>query len=179
MSSKNAKNPLSFATDEEKMRDFYILSKDEFLRTYSYLTEDEYDATFDEVADYWIVDLIGTIGPQKTVVLQVVGKLTDDIAYDYIDEPNYYIKSYRQIPHDEKPYPGWTVVPEKIVVRPTAKCCACCGKEVEGEYLTVGDNFLQVKYFENDDENIFCSEECLLKSLSVLTAFEDGSSFPY
>lgn len=180
MSSKTEKNPLSFAMDEEKMRDFYILSKDEFLRSYSYLTEEEYDATFDEVANYWIVDLfkIGAIGHQKTVVLQVVGELTADIAYDHVNEPNYYIRSYWQIPHGEKPYPGWTGVPEKIVVRPTAKHCACCGKEIEGTYLKVGDNFLQVKYFENDDENIFCSKECLLKSLSVLTVFEDGSCLP-
>ncbi len=49
---------------------------------------------------------------------------------------------------------------------------------IEGTYLKVGDNFLQVKYFENDDENIFCSEECLLRSLSVLTVFEDGSCLP-
>ena len=32
-----------FTDDEEKMRDFYILSKDEFLASYSYLTEEEYD----------------------------------------------------------------------------------------------------------------------------------------
>lgn len=34
-----------FLDDPEKMRDFYALSKDEFLRSYSYLTEDEYDIT--------------------------------------------------------------------------------------------------------------------------------------
>lgn len=35
----------SFIDDEEKMHDFRILTKDEFLRSYSYLTEDEYDIT--------------------------------------------------------------------------------------------------------------------------------------
>lgn len=35
----------SFIDDEEKMRDFRILTKDEFLRSYSYLTEEEYDVT--------------------------------------------------------------------------------------------------------------------------------------
>ena len=35
-----------FLKDEEKMRDFRILSKDEFLNSYSYLTEEEYDDTY-------------------------------------------------------------------------------------------------------------------------------------
>lgn len=34
-----------FLDDEEKMRDFKKLSKDDFLRSYSYLTEKEYDLT--------------------------------------------------------------------------------------------------------------------------------------
>ena len=40
----------SFINDKEKMRDFYILSKIEFLKSYSYLTELEYDLTAREVA---------------------------------------------------------------------------------------------------------------------------------
>ena len=35
----------NFIDDEEKMRDFYELTKDEFLASYSYLTEEEYDNT--------------------------------------------------------------------------------------------------------------------------------------
>lgn len=35
-----------FLKDEEKMRDFRILTKDEFLNSYSYLTEEEYDDTY-------------------------------------------------------------------------------------------------------------------------------------
>lgn len=34
-----------FCDDEEKMKDFHILSKDEFLETYSYIVEEEYNAT--------------------------------------------------------------------------------------------------------------------------------------
>lgn len=34
-----------FADDEEKMIDFYTLTKEEFLTSYSYLTEEEYDMT--------------------------------------------------------------------------------------------------------------------------------------
>ena len=38
----------SFITDKEKMRDFKILTKEEFLKSYSYLTEAEYDLTVKE-----------------------------------------------------------------------------------------------------------------------------------
>lgn len=41
---KNYKE-LSFAGDREKMIDFFPLSKTEFLQSYSYLTEEEYNAT--------------------------------------------------------------------------------------------------------------------------------------
>ena len=34
-----------FCDDEEKMKDFRILSKDEFLEAYSYIVEEEYNAT--------------------------------------------------------------------------------------------------------------------------------------
>ena len=36
---------LSFIGDREKMRDFFRISKQEFLQSYSYLTEKEYNAT--------------------------------------------------------------------------------------------------------------------------------------
>lgn len=38
----------SFITDKEKMSDFKILTKQEFLKSYSYLTEAEYDQTVKE-----------------------------------------------------------------------------------------------------------------------------------
>ena len=38
----------SFITDKEKMRDFKILTKQEFLKSYSYLTEAEYELTAKE-----------------------------------------------------------------------------------------------------------------------------------
>ena len=34
-----------FTDDEEKMKDFYFLTKEEFLNSYSYLTEEEYNLT--------------------------------------------------------------------------------------------------------------------------------------
>lgn len=51
--------------------------------------------------------------------------------------------------------------------------CACCGKKIEDEYMKVLDNFLLVKYFETDEENIFCSDECLQEALSVETFYID------
>lgn len=44
------KEILHFLSDEDKMRDFKELTKEEFLQSYSYLTEEEYDATAKEVA---------------------------------------------------------------------------------------------------------------------------------
>jgi hypothetical protein len=38
---------IDFVDDTEKMRDFRELSKDEFLQSYSYFTEDEYTATLE------------------------------------------------------------------------------------------------------------------------------------
>ena len=52
-----AKFNTPFTNDEEKMRDFYILSKDEFLASYSYLTEEEYDATYRDVYGNVDIDL--------------------------------------------------------------------------------------------------------------------------
>lgn len=40
---------LSFISDKEKMRDFFRLTKKEFLESYSYLSEQEYNATVYEV----------------------------------------------------------------------------------------------------------------------------------
>ena len=42
---------MDFINDEEKMRDFYELSKEEFLNSYSYLTENDYEATIKALND--------------------------------------------------------------------------------------------------------------------------------
>lgn len=44
------------------------------------------------------------------------------------------------------------------------KVCAECGKEIEDTYLTILDNFIQIKYFDNEKDNVFCCQECLDKS---------------
>ena len=50
------------------------------------------------------------------------------------------------------------------------KYCAECGIEIQDNYYMVGDNFLQVKYFDEFDgsDNVFCSIECLCSALTVI-----------
>lgn len=43
--------------------------------------------------------------------------------------------------------------------------CANCGRELEKEVYVCLDNFLQVKYFDNNKCNRFCSQECFCESL--------------
>ena len=45
--------------------------------------------------------------------------------------------------------------------------CSNCGFPIEEEYYTVLDNYLLFKYFDGDEDNIFCSQDCLCESLSV------------
>lgn len=59
-----------------------------------------------------------------------------------------------------------------------SKICANCGLDIEGDYLKIGDNFLQVKYFDSEEDNIFCSKDCLCQALSVLEVDEEGDAFP-
>lgn len=40
---------MDFMPDQEKMVDFFILSKEEFLASYSYLTDEDYEETVKEV----------------------------------------------------------------------------------------------------------------------------------
>lgn len=49
-----------FLDDKEKMRDFFVISKEEFLFSYSYLDEEEYNLTKERArllrlkpSDYW------------------------------------------------------------------------------------------------------------------------------
>jgi hypothetical protein len=55
--------------------------------------------------------------------------------------------------------------------------CAMCTKEIkEGDfYWHIGDNFLQANYFDADIDNVFCSEDCMLESLSAIEEEYDGS----
>jgi len=50
---KSKQKLTDFTDDKEKMRDFFLLTKEEFLRSYSYLTEIEYDLTAEAVREYF------------------------------------------------------------------------------------------------------------------------------
>lgn len=50
---------ISFANEYEKMIDFFIMSREEFLRFYGYLTEDDYTETVHDIIntiEYWHKD---------------------------------------------------------------------------------------------------------------------------
>ena len=48
-----------------------------------------------------------------------------------------------------------------------SKICANCGCDCEDEYFKVLDNYLQVKYFDDDDCNCFCSKECFCEFVTL------------
>ena len=43
--------------------------------------------------------------------------------------------------------------------------CSYCGKEIDGEAYMFLDNYLQVKYFDDNKSNRFCSQDCACESL--------------
>lgn len=58
------------------------------------------------------------------------------------------------------------------------KICAVCGKEID-EYIMVGDNFLQQKYFDSAEDNVFCSIGCLCSTLSLIEVDENGNEHEF
>lgn len=40
---------MNFIDDKEKINDLFILTREDFLKSYSYLTEEEYDNTLDKI----------------------------------------------------------------------------------------------------------------------------------
>ena len=55
------------------------------------------------------------------------------------------------------------------------KICACCRKEIDtitDGFVMCRDNFLQVKYFDSEDDNIFCSIECACENMMIEHVYE-------
>lgn len=50
---------------------------------------------------------------------------------------------------------------EKII------CCSNCGNEIEKFYYKCLDNYIQTKYFDTDEENVFCSYDCFCKYVQL------------
>lgn len=72
------KNYEPFINDEEKMYDFHILTKQEFLESYSYLTEEEYDLTVEEVRkqEVEIEEMCPHCGCLNTVIWDGISRTT-------------------------------------------------------------------------------------------------------
>lgn len=76
-----------FIDDKEKMNDIFKLSKSEFLKSYSYLTEEEYQATLDKMWEQLSdipVNNTGEIIEDKFYIWEK-GTSRDDIWY-WFDE---------------------------------------------------------------------------------------------
>lgn len=67
---------IPFIDDEEKMRDFKELTKEEFLQTYSYLTEEEYDAT--QGATYILTELYNIMLEERSDFVETLEKLREE-----------------------------------------------------------------------------------------------------
>ena len=107
----------SFIDDEEKYIDFLNLSKEEFLKMYSYVTEEEYNNTMidwvndtlerytdDEIGDWGKEDFQAMTNEQKIILFENAKMMTDDtddidtnIAINF-DYGNYNEKGDIQLP---------------------------------------------------------------------------------
>lgn len=47
------------------------------------------------------------------------------------------------------------------------KHCAECGAVIENDYYKCLDNCLQANFFDTEEENCFCSEECFCKYMEL------------
>lgn len=73
---------LDFIDDDEKMRDFFMLTKDEFLKSYSYLKEEDYNATKELVDTRRMLEIsyVGEDGWNRPVYQDKYGTLYKDTA---------------------------------------------------------------------------------------------------
>lgn len=93
------KQPAHFADDVDKLLDMLILNKEEFLKSYSYLTPEEYDATVMKtgpIGSYkFVANILNVMRRQKSelVLRMALNHLFEigtnslkDVSYDYIRE---------------------------------------------------------------------------------------------
>jgi hypothetical protein len=70
---------MSFINEQEKMIDFFTITKDEFLNFYSYITEEEYEETKKDVlarSNYWNAEALAEDGDIDGIV---IGKIVQSI----------------------------------------------------------------------------------------------------
>lgn len=66
------------------------------------------------------------------------------------------------------------LIPEK---KKAFKYCAKCGCELGDEFYLFTDNFLQIKYFDSNENNAFCSPECACDALMLESIPNTKKSF--
>ena len=89
--------PAHFANDVDKLLDMLILNKDEFLKSYSYLSPEEYDATIIKtgpIGSYkFVANILDAMRRQKSDLILIVAldhmfevgvSFLKDISYDFI-----------------------------------------------------------------------------------------------
>lgn len=87
----------SFVDDAEKMRDFIILSKEDFLKSYSYINEDSYDLTkkeYDSMRDIDLDYLAERTGVRKIYIVSQTEASEDKIikkAFKSLPEARVYL----------------------------------------------------------------------------------------
>ncbi|MGN0535718.1 MAG: hypothetical protein ACI4IR_06945 [Eubacterium sp.] len=57
------------------------------------------------------------------------------------------------------------------------KYCAECGCELGDEFYLFTDNYLQLKYFDSNENNAFCSPECACEALMLQSIPNTKKSF--
>ena len=88
----NSRNHLHFADDAEKMADFKLLSKEEFLESYSYLSEAEYNATAEHLVNEKIKQYFETGLPniiRRTHAHDEMEDLVKETATDQFNNTEY------------------------------------------------------------------------------------------
>ena len=140
-------NSMHFADDTEKMIDFYALTKEEFLSSYSYLTEEEYNATVIYVDERLMMALeymTKQLNKNKLnykreynrgVPDEMLNNINAKISYyeesikalRFVRKNSKYFEAVEMCPHcgSECAYPMWDVNKNGFVVE-----CLHCGKEI-------------------------------------------------
>ena len=94
-------NYTDFTDDEEKMKDFFYLSKERFLESYSYLTEEEYNLTLKKVNDLASRGRNGQLIPDEvqdgTYTISNVGVFDTLMGTPIINQPQVAILAFGAI----------------------------------------------------------------------------------
>ena len=83
----------SFVTDDDKMYDFFNLTKEEFLKSYSYLSEADYEQTVKELNENTLANLMRSA--ENILIAQNSDYADEDEAHEKIDVTDYKFGIYQ------------------------------------------------------------------------------------